>query len=82
MRDVGRRVSELRADRGFTQETFAEKIGRSKGQLQRIEHGDLNLTLRTLLFLADHLGVKARDLLIPPRTREVPRGRPRRPTTL
>lgn len=78
MRDVGRRVAELRADRGFTQEAFAEEIGRSKGQLQRIEHGELNLTLRSLLFLADHLDVKVRDLLVPPRTRDVSRGRPPR----
>jgi transcriptional regulator with XRE-family HTH domain len=79
IRDVGRRVAELRADRALTQEQFAERIHRSKGHVQRIEHGELNLTLRSLLHLADHLGVKVRDLLIPPRSRDVPLGRPPRP---
>lgn len=79
MHDVGRRVAELRADRGFTQEQFAEKIRREKSHVQTIEQGHLNLTLRSMLHLADHLGVKVRDLLIPPRSRDVTRGRPRRP---
>jgi transcriptional regulator with XRE-family HTH domain len=76
IRDVGRRIAELRADHGLTQEQFAEALRRSKGQVQRIEHGELNLTIRSLLLLADSLGVTVADLFAPPRSRQVRRGRP------
>ncbi|MGO8998691.1 MAG: helix-turn-helix domain-containing protein [Polyangiaceae bacterium] len=82
MRDVGRRVAELREERGLTQERFAEEVlKRSKGHVQRIEHGELNLTLRSLLHLADRLGVIVADLFVAPRSREIRRGRPVRPKT-
>ena len=81
MRDVGKRVAELRTERGLTQEECAVVLRRSKGHLQRIEHGDLNLTLRSLLHLADHFDVTVADLFATPRTRVVRRGRPPGPKT-
>jgi transcriptional regulator with XRE-family HTH domain len=75
-KDVGRRIAELRADLGFTQEQLAERLGMDTNNLQRIELGRQNLTIRTLARLATHLDVRVRDLFDPPRSRVVRKGRP------
>lgn len=82
IRDVGRRVAELRAARGWTQEEFAERAHCSVQWVRRIETGRANVTLRTLVGLANRLGVRAIDLLGQPASRAVTRGRPRRATTV
>lgn len=45
---------------------------------QRIERGVQNMTLRTLVRIAGALEVRTVDLLEPPASREVRRGRPRK----
>jgi transcriptional regulator with XRE-family HTH domain len=76
VRDVGRRVAELRQELGLTQERFAENLGVHPRYLARIERGGQNLTLHRLVWLAGHLGVHASDLMLPPCSREVRVGRP------
>jgi hypothetical protein len=44
-----------------------------------IEAGSQNLTLRTMTGIAAVLGVRTIDLLAPPASRDVKRGRPRKP---
>lgn len=78
IRDVGRRIAELRAAAGWTQAAFAERIGLGLKHVQQIELGALNLTLRSILRLADGLGVEPPELLAAPRNRTVRRGRPPR----
>lgn len=74
--DVGRRVAEIRRELGLTQQEAAEKLRMPLKNLQRIE-GGMNLTLRTLVRLARGLGVKARELLDEPASRDRRRrGRP------
>lgn len=75
--DLGRRVREVRTDRGWTQEAAAERLGIDVRELQRIEAGRVNLTLHTLLRLTRALGTPIRDLFDPPSSR-APRkaGRP------
>jgi transcriptional regulator with XRE-family HTH domain len=77
LKDVGRRVAELRRDRGWTQEGFAERIGLQANNLQRIELGMQNLTVRSLVRLANGLGVGLASLFEPPASRAVRTGRPR-----
>jgi transcriptional regulator with XRE-family HTH domain len=48
VRNVGRRVAELRAKAGLTQEQQAERLGFTLKYLQRIEGGGENLTVRSL----------------------------------
>lgn len=48
LRAVGARVAELRRERGLTQDALAQRLGVSTKYLQRLEHGNENLTLRTL----------------------------------
>lgn len=68
--DVGRRVAELRAARGMTQEALAEAAGVDVSTLRRIEHGERNVTLRTVVTVANALGCE---------TRATASGRRRRP---
>ena len=78
LRDIGRRVAELRAERGLTQEALSEKLGVSGVYVRRIELGRENLTIRSLAHIAAILAVRTADLFVPPTSREVRVGRPRR----
>lgn len=83
IRDVGRRVAELRAGLGLTQEKLAEALNVSGVYVRRVEIGQENLTLRSLTRFATMLGVRTVDLLTAPQSREVRVGRPpRRPKTV
>ena len=77
--NVGRRVAELRQKAGLSQEQLAEKMGFSVQYLSRVELGT-NLTLATLVKLANGLRVPALALLEAPAPDmvKVRRGRPRK----
>jgi transcriptional regulator with XRE-family HTH domain len=76
-RALGRRVAELRRRAGATQSALAERADVTVRYLQGLEAGDFNPTLTTLLALAFGLGVRAAELLRPPRsTKPAKRGRP------
>jgi transcriptional regulator with XRE-family HTH domain len=72
---VGRRVGEIRSERSLTQAALAERLDLALQNLQRIEQGRQNLTLRTLASIANALGVEVRALLEPPTTPRPKRGR-------
>ena len=75
-KDVGRRVAEIRAERGLTQERLAEALNVSPKYVQRIEAGRENLTIESLVRIANHLRVKVGALFERPATRVVRPGRP------
>jgi transcriptional regulator with XRE-family HTH domain len=76
MLQLGMRVTELRHTR-FTQEQLAERVGMSSRQLQRIEAGEVDVSLSTLVVLARALAVEPGALLQAPTSRVVRRvGRP------
>ncbi len=79
LRDVGRRIAELRAAQGWTQEKMAETLDVNLPYLQRIEGGRENLTVRSLTRVAHALGVRVAALFEPPadRAQRGP-GRPRK----
>lgn len=79
LRDIGRRVAEVRATRGWTQETTAERLDVNLPYFQRIEAGRENLTVRSLVSVARVLGVRTAVLFTAPvsRARRGP-GRPKR----
>lgn len=68
---VGRRVRQLREERGLTAEklVFESDLG-SKGYLSDIEHGLASPSLRTLAVIAGHLGIEVVDLLTFPDANE------------
>lgn len=77
--DMGRRVAEVRAARGFTQEQLSEGSGIDLKDLQKIEGGKQNPTVRTLVALASALELRSvAELFAEPASREVKVGRPKR----
>ena len=61
-RRLGRRLRELRLKRGWTQDVFADKSGFHRAQVGAFERGEMNVTLASLLLLAQSLKVKIADL--------------------
>ena len=61
-RRLGRRLRELRADRGLSQEQAAERAMLSAKHLRRLEGGEANVTLASLIACARAYGVQLRDL--------------------
>lgn len=61
---VGRRIKALRQARGLTQDAVAEALGIAVKNVQRLEAGRQNLTLKTLAHVADVLDVEAHELLM------------------
>lgn len=60
---VARRIKALRQARGLTQDAVAEALGIALKNVQRLEAGRQNLTLRTLVHVADVLDVEPHELL-------------------
>lgn len=79
-RSVGRRIAELRVERGWTQEAFAQEAEVSVGYVRRLEAGDENLTLTSMVRLANLLEVAPIDLFKAPKSLTARRGRPPRIT--
>jgi transcriptional regulator with XRE-family HTH domain len=77
--NVGRRIAELRKERGLTQEEFSVRLGTSFQWVSQLE-GGRNITLHSLARIANALRVSLEELIAlpksPSRSRRV--GRPRR----
>jgi UDP-N-acetylglucosamine 1-carboxyvinyltransferase len=52
---IGRLIYQIRQERGLTQAAFAKKLGTSQSAVNRIEHGNQNLSLETLGRISDVL---------------------------
>ena len=63
----------------MTQEALAEALTVSVRYLQRVEAGEENLTVGTLVGFANALGAPLTEFLAPPVSRQVRVGRPPRP---
>ena len=57
MKDSGKRIQELRRDRGMTQTQLAEYVGISSDNLGRIERGQQGVSIDLLIELADFFAV-------------------------
>ena len=53
MKESGKRIQELRKDRGMTQTQLAEYVGISSDNLGRIERGQQGVSIDLLIELAD-----------------------------
>lgn len=78
MRDVGRRVAELRLARGLTQEALAERLDVATRWVQAVEGGRENLTIGTLATFANALRAPMIDFFTAPTTPKARPGRPKR----
>jgi transcriptional regulator with XRE-family HTH domain len=83
-RKVGQRIAALRRAAGLTQAALAERLGVSVERVSRIER-DGNLTVRTIVTVANALDVTAADFWKEPEPESSAdegkrsRGRPRKP---
>lgn len=57
MKKSGKRIQELRRDRGMTQTQLAEYVGISSDNLGRIERGQQGVSIDLLIELADFFAV-------------------------
>ena len=56
-------IKRLRKEHGYTQKSFAEKIGRDRQSYQRVELGISQPTLKYMCDIADGFGVNVVELL-------------------
>jgi transcriptional regulator with XRE-family HTH domain len=63
LNELGFRVKELREAKGFTQLDLATLCDNHAEQIGRIERGQYNVTICSLLVIAKSLEVKLKDLL-------------------
>lgn len=75
LKNIGRKIGELRAKKGFTQSQFAEKTGLSHIWLQQIEAGK-EASIKALVEIANALDQDFLDLFKKPSTPKPSRGRP------
>lgn len=61
---AGRRLRELRQERGWSQYELARRAGVSQGTLSNIERGDTQPFPATQRALAEALGMEARELVV------------------
>ena len=75
-------MQRLRRASGLSQEAFAETLGYQRAYIAQVERGERNLTLRTVVRLANQLKVHPLALLADPEPGVEPeqprRGRPKR----
>ena len=60
---LGKRIVEIRKNKKISQLELAYAIGMEKPNLRQIEKGKRNPTIKTLLLVAEGLGVSVIDLL-------------------
>lgn len=61
---IGKRIQELRKIKGYTQQTFAEKIGLSTNYLSDIERGKSSARLDKLVAIINALDCSADDIFV------------------
>ncbi len=60
---LGKRLRDLRAKQGFSQEAFADRCGLHRTAMSLIERGKRVPSLRTLLTLSQGFGISLSELL-------------------
>ncbi len=60
---LGARIRENRSRLGWSQETFADMCGLNRSHMGEIERGRANVTLATLVIIAQKLETSAAELL-------------------
>ena len=59
---LGKRIRQLRSEKGWSQERLAEEAGMHRTYMWGIEQGMRNPSVRHLIKLADALGLSVKDL--------------------
>lgn len=79
LRNIGRRIAELRTERGLTQQQVADQLGITSRYVQAVEAGDVNLSMRSLIDWANLFRAPLAAFVEQPRSRAPRRaGRPKK----
>lgn len=78
MLQLGGNLQRLRIERGYTQERLAELTELDLSYTQRVERGEVNLTIGSLAVFAEALGVEPGLLLRPGKSPIIKKGRPKK----
>ena len=62
LKSFGRKIRELRLDKGLTQQQFAEKLNLSTNFVGMVERGERNTSLLKVFIMAKALEVKPKEL--------------------
>ena len=57
LRQIGLRIKQLRTDKVLSQQDLAQLCGISKSGMSRIEAGQINMSMRTLLCIVEAFGI-------------------------
>lgn len=76
LKELGRRIAELRESRSITQEKLAEMIGVQKRWISRVENG-WSTTMKTLIKIANALNINLEEFFKKPTLQPRGRGRPK-----
>ena len=60
---IGKNIQNIRKEKGYTQESFAELMGVSWSYISKIESGILNLSIGKILEIATYLKTDISNLL-------------------
>jgi transcriptional regulator with XRE-family HTH domain len=60
---LGEAIRVARRERGYGQEGFAARVGLDRSYFGAVERGEFNVTISTVLKIADGLSVRASTLL-------------------
>ena len=63
LEQLGRRIAELRKEKGWTQEEFSEKMSVKRSALARIEVGSINTTILNLKKISDALKIPIQKII-------------------
>lgn len=61
-KDFGKRVRELRKERGYSQEAFADECGLHRTYIGAIERGERNVAIDNIAKIAKALGLQIKEL--------------------
>ena len=62
--DLGRTISRLRKEKGYSQEAFANEAGIDRRYMSDIENGKRNISIDILERVCNKLGIKISELFI------------------
>ncbi|MDC0764929.1 helix-turn-helix transcriptional regulator [Brevibacillus sp. AG] len=62
LQHVGKMIREIRKAQGLSQEQLAERVGTKHTDIGKLERGERNVTLKTLVRVASSLGIEIHKL--------------------